>query len=569
MIAAARPGHTRAVVADPALPARLGRYDILGSLARGGMAELFVARLAGIEGFAKRVVVKRVLPGLARDREFVDMFLEEARLAATLDHRNIVQVHDIGHDAEGHFFAMELLHGSDVAQILRVMSERGTGLPLAFALEIARGACAGLHHAHERVGPTGAPLGLVHRDVSPQNLFVTFDGAVKLLDFGIAKAVQRISNHYTRSGTLRGKLPYMSPEQCRGEVLDRRSDIFSLSVVLWEMSVGARLYGAGGEGDFDILKAIVDQEAPPPSSRRPDYPPELERIVLRGLRRDRAARYQTADELAADLEAFTRARSLWVSPRELVALMADTFADRAAEWRRTERETSEIPGRGAIVPFPRRPGQETPAPAAADAAAVAAPPPSQSSRPRRARAVVALVAGAVATAGVAVGVGYVIGRGSGDAGSPTETTSAGAPSPLRPRAPIDEDAHWFQPDDLLISTRQYEEGKLTRLRVAKMLRQPPAPGERTVFLDGAAKQVETAHYWRTRVARPDDLTVGKQAFCLARSSDKTASAPRDKQHARGSDWILARVTEIADVDTGTVSVGGVACAIAGVRVTSE
>ena len=217
------------MLADRAPPARLGRYEVLGSLARGGMAELFVARLAGIEGFSRRVVVKRVLPGLAGDREFVDMFLEEARLAATLEHRNIVQVHDIGHDEEGHFFAMELLQGSDVAHVLRALSPRRAELPLAIALEIARGACAGLHYAHERLGPGGAPLGLVHRDVSPQNLFVTFDGAVKLLDFGIAKAAHRIADSATRSGTLRGKLPYMSPEQCRGEVLDRRSDVFSLS----------------------------------------------------------------------------------------------------------------------------------------------------------------------------------------------------------------------------------------------------------------------------------------------------------------------------------------------------
>ena len=188
-------------------PDRLGRYEILGALASGGMAELFLARLPGVEGFAKRVVIKRVLPGLARDRDFVEMFLAEARVAAGLAHQNIVHVHDIGFDGGGYFFAMELLHGADVGALLRAAIERDGALPLGIALEIARAACAGLHYAHERVGPTGAALGLVHRDVSPQNLFVTFDGGIKLLDFGIAKAVERISNHYTRSGTLRGKLP--------------------------------------------------------------------------------------------------------------------------------------------------------------------------------------------------------------------------------------------------------------------------------------------------------------------------------------------------------------------------
>src|SRR5262245_30639089 len=184
------------------------------------MAELFLAQLPGIEGFAKRVVVKRVLPELARDRQFVQMFLEEARLAATLHHQNVVQVLDIGHDDAGYFFAMELLHGADVGDVMRTLA--GRDLPLAIAPEVIRRACAGLHHAHERK--------VVHRDVSPQNLFVTFDGGVKLLDFGIAKAVQQIASHYTRTGTLRGKLPYMSPEQCQAEAIDRRSDIFSLAV---------------------------------------------------------------------------------------------------------------------------------------------------------------------------------------------------------------------------------------------------------------------------------------------------------------------------------------------------
>jgi serine/threonine protein kinase len=543
------------VLADRDGPARLGRYEILGSLARGGMAELYVARLAGIEGFAKRVVVKRVLPGLARDREFVDMFLEEARLAATLDHQNIVQVHDIGQDRDGHFFAMELLHGNDVAHILRAMSGRSAPLPLGIALEVARGACAGLHYAHERTGPTGAPLALVHRDVSPQNLFVTFDGAVKLLDFGIAKAAQRIADHATRSGTLRGKLPYMSPEQCRGEVLDRRSDIFSLSVVLWEMTVGARLYGGAGEGDFDILKAIVDGDAPAPTGRRPDYPPELERIVLRGLRRDRAARYQTADELAADLEAFTRARSLWVSPRELAAFMAETFPEKAAAWRRTERETSEVPGHGSVEAPP------VPSPAVAT-------PPARSPRSRLSLTLILAAAGAAAMA-ASVGVGYLIGRNASDAGAQLDSPSQSASAPKGPRPAIAEDAHWFQADDYLVSRRSYDGGKLTRLRLAKVLGSPPDRGKPSVFLDASSKQIETVHYWRTRIARKEDLVVGALAFCMARPPDRTAVAPQAKQEARDSEWILARVTEVADLERGTVSVGTVTCAVDGIRVVAE
>src|SRR5262249_50451282 len=231
------------------------------------MAELFLAQLPGADGFAKRVVIKRVLPALARDREFITMFVEEARLAATLHHQNIVQVLDIGQDESGPFFAMEYLHGGDVGEILRTVD--ADGMPLEIALQIAHGACAGLHYAHERKTADGKPLGIVHRDVSPQNLFVTFDGGVKLLDFGIAKAVQQISSHFTRPGTLRGKLPYMSPEQCQGEPIDRRSDVFSLAVVLWEMTVGERLFGAGAASEFDTMKAIVERDAPRPSARKP------------------------------------------------------------------------------------------------------------------------------------------------------------------------------------------------------------------------------------------------------------------------------------------------------------
>src|SRR5258706_4941872 len=189
-------------VAVEAVPTRLGRYEILGSLARGGMAELYLARLPGAEGFAKQVAIKRVLPELARERELVEMFVAEARIAATLDHQNIVHVHDIGQDRDGFFFAMELLHGGDVGSIMSAVTRFGGELPIAIAVEIARAAATGLHYAHERRAPDGTPLGLVHRDISPPNLFVTFEVAVKVLDFGIAQAVQQLTASRTRTRAL-------------------------------------------------------------------------------------------------------------------------------------------------------------------------------------------------------------------------------------------------------------------------------------------------------------------------------------------------------------------------------
>jgi serine/threonine protein kinase len=544
----------------PQPPHRLGRYEIEEPLAHGGMAELFIARLAGPEGFARRVVVKRVLPALAREREFVDMFLHEARLAASLDHRNIVAVHDIGHDEAGFFLVMELLHGADVGSILRAADAE---LALALALDIACGACAGLHYAHERQAADGTPLGLVHRDVSPQNLFVTFDGSTKLLDFGIAKATDRIADLATRSGTLRGKVPYMSPEQCRAEPLDRRSDVFSLGIVLWELSVGARLYGGNGEGDFEIFKQIAEREAPPPGSRRAGYPAELDRIVTRALQRDRAARYQTVAELHDDLESVVRARSLAISPREVGTFVATLFPARADAWRRGDRLAGpgepRQPDR-ATVELPRSnsaPGrvESEPPPASSPSGAPAASPWSRRW----------LVAVAIGSLGLAIGLGFLVGQRTPAAGPPAGA-EAPRPTATAEPAPPAEDAHWFQPDDYLISATPYRDGRLDGLRVAKLL----GPIDRATgigrFLDGNAHESTTAAYWKSHIARADELTLGARAVCRADSYMLASAGPRDKADARTQNWTLARVTDIAERAAGRVTIGDVVCDLSGVRI---
>jgi serine/threonine protein kinase len=285
-------------------PRHLGRYEIIRPLKRGGMAELFLARSSGPTGFEKRVVIKRILPEMARDAEYVTMFLEEARLAVGLHHSNIVQVFDVGEDDGSPFYAMEFLDGEDVHGLMRLAHLRGGAVPIEHALAIAIGAAAGLHHAHEQRDADGRSLGLVHRDVSPHNIAVTFEGGVKLLDFGVARTANR---SLTRHGTLKGKVGYMSPEQCAGDELDRRSDIFALSVVLWELLAGRRLYG--GRSDFGVMRSIVDVDAP----SVPDCAEELDAIVRRGLMRDRQARFATAEEMQLALEALARERKLAVS----------------------------------------------------------------------------------------------------------------------------------------------------------------------------------------------------------------------------------------------------------------
>jgi serine/threonine protein kinase len=291
------------------------------------MAELYLARATGIEGFEKLVALKRILPQHAQHEDFVHMFLDEARLAATIQHANVAQVYDIGRCDDGLFFTMEFVHGEDVRTVMQTMGKRSRALPLEHALSIAIGAAAGLHAAHQKLGHDGALIGLVHRDVSPSNLLVSFDGCVKIIDFGIAKAERRQTE--TRAGTLKGKIAYMSPEQCLGDAIDRRSDVFSLGVVLYEMTTGARLFPVDNE--YAAMRQIVDEDAPPPSKRKQGYPPELEAIVLRALRRNRSERYGSTEELQLALEGFVRARGLAVSTAQLGFFMRDLFPERALD----------------------------------------------------------------------------------------------------------------------------------------------------------------------------------------------------------------------------------------------
>jgi len=212
---------------------RLGRYRIVRRMAVGGMAEIFLARVEGLRGFERLVVCKRLLPQYAPNQNLVRMFLDEARLMATLNHPNVTQVHDVGEARGSYFFAMEYVHGEDLRTILRASTQRGEPLPIEISVGIIADAAAGLHHAHEKRGSDGAPLEIVHRDVSPSNVLVSFDGAVKLTDFGVAKWALQESR--TRQGTLKGKCAYMAPEQCRGEAVDARSDVFALGILLYEL----------------------------------------------------------------------------------------------------------------------------------------------------------------------------------------------------------------------------------------------------------------------------------------------------------------------------------------------
>jgi len=325
-----KPGVTTASGPVPTnedgLPKRFGKYTLLRVLAKGGMAELFLAIQKSVAGFEKLLVIKRILPSMNQDKAFIEMLLHEARIAATLSHPNIVQIFDVG-SAEGlYFIAMEHVHGEDIRSIVRGMKVKGVPeFPLEHALAIAIGMCAGLVYAHEKRDLDGSELNIVHRDISPQNVVVTFSGDVKIVDFGIAKSDNKSQNE-TKSGKLKGKVPYMSPEQARGEQIDARSDIFATGVMLFELTTGKRLFK--GASEFETLKLICEREYPRPSQVRPGYPPELERIVMKALAKDVKDRYQSARDMQSDLEAFVRDNRIAVSNIALSQFMQGLFEDK-------------------------------------------------------------------------------------------------------------------------------------------------------------------------------------------------------------------------------------------------
>jgi eukaryotic-like serine/threonine-protein kinase len=312
------------------MPSQLGKYTLIRKLATGGMAELFVAVQSGAFGFEKLVVIKRILPALTGDRALVEMLLHEARTLATLSHPNIVQIFDVGVVDNNYFIAMEHVHGEDLRSIVRQMKAQDIReFPIEHALSVVLGVCAGLAYAHDkRALLDGTPLNIVHRDISPQNVIVAHAGEVKVVDFGIAQS-DAMSREDTKSGRLKGKIPYMSPEQARGGTVDRRSDIFAAGVILFELTTGRRLFK--GTSEYETIELICDRDYPRPSDVHRDYPPELEAIVMRALAKDREERWQTAREMQSALEAFARRERLPVSTIALSQFMHSLFADKIAK----------------------------------------------------------------------------------------------------------------------------------------------------------------------------------------------------------------------------------------------
>ena len=284
---------------EPADGTKFGQYVLLEKIATGGMAEVWKARMRGVEGFQKIVAIKKILPHLSDNQDFIEMFVDEAKLAAQLNHNNIIHIYDLGKIQSSYYIAMEYIDGYDLKNILRKAQERDQPLSVEIALFVASKIAAALDYAHRKRDFEDKEMGLVHRDVSPQNVLISEEGDIKLCDFGIAKAASKAS--HTQAGALKGKLQYMSPEQAWGRNIDRRSDIFALATVLYEMLTARRLFG--GDNELSILEQVREARVTAPSELNDEVTPQIDAIVLKALQKDPASRYQTAGEMQRDLDA--------------------------------------------------------------------------------------------------------------------------------------------------------------------------------------------------------------------------------------------------------------------------
>ncbi|HNZ52948.1 MAG TPA: serine/threonine-protein kinase [bacterium] len=312
---------------DYKLPRLFGKYYLLELINVGGMAEVFKAKMFGVEGFEKIVAIKKILPEVAEDAEFIKMFIDEAKIAVRLQHPNIVQILELGKIDDSYFIAMELVNGKDLKTIRKRLKRVELLMPVEQSAYIISQVCDGLDYAHRKTDDKMNSLNIVHRDISPQNMIVSYEGTVKLIDFGIAKAKSKSTK--TQAGMLKGKFSYMSPEQVSGQPIDRRSDIFSLGVVFFEMLTGKRLFL--GKNDVETLEKIRKADVPPPSVFNSNVPPELDRIVLKALSKDREERYQWASEFSEDLKKFSFTTGNSFSRQDMMNFMSEFFADELEE----------------------------------------------------------------------------------------------------------------------------------------------------------------------------------------------------------------------------------------------
>ncbi len=318
---------------------QFGKYILLEKLATGGMAEVYLAKSTGANGVNKILAIKRILPQFSENREFIDMFKEEAKIAVNLNHSNVVSIFDFGIEKKQFFLVMEHVEGKNLRQIINELKRVSVSFTIEQVAYMIKEVAAGLDHAHRCIdGSTGRPLNITHRDMSPQNIMLSFDGEVKIIDFGIAKAETQLE--VTKAGTLKGKFGYMSPEQAEGQAVDLRTDIFSLGIVVWELLANDRLFTASSEAA--ILRKIRDCQIPSIRKINPSIPPELERIVNKALQKDKNLRYQTSAAMHRDLNRFLNTQYPEFTPNDFSVFIKNTFATAYQEQKRKLIEFSKV-----------------------------------------------------------------------------------------------------------------------------------------------------------------------------------------------------------------------------------
>jgi serine/threonine protein kinase len=329
-------------------PVPFGKYLLLDRISVGGMAEVFKAKSYGVEGFEKIIAIKRILPTMGEDRDFIKMFIDEAKIAGQLAHANICQIFELGRIDGSHFIAMEYIWGKDLLQIQNRLRKNKQPMPIPMACFSIAKVLEGLDYAHRKRDPLGRPLEIVHRDCSPQNVLVSYEGEVKVIDFGIAKATSR--NSRTMAGVLKGKFGYMSPEQVRGLPLDRRSDIFAIGTMLYECLTGDRLFQ--GETDFSTLEKVRNVDIQSPRAINPQIPEAIEKIILKALAKDVDDRYQWCSEMLADLQAFLMSQDVVFTAKSLSSWLKEVFAQEIERERQLLEQYKRVGRDGLIAGLP-------------------------------------------------------------------------------------------------------------------------------------------------------------------------------------------------------------------------
>jgi TonB family protein len=408
---------------------KFGQYVLIEKIATGGMAEVWKARMRGVEGFQKIVAIKKILPHLSDNQDFIEMFVDEAKLAAQLNHNNIIHIYDLGKIQASYYIAMEYIDGYDLKTILKRAQERDQPMQTELALFIASKVAAALDYAHRKRDFDDRDLGLVHRDVSPQNVLISQEGDIKLCDFGIAKAASKAS--HTQAGALKGKLQYMSPEQAWGRAIDKRSDVFALAAVLFEMLTGRRLFS--GDNELSILEQVREARVIAPSTINDEVTPDIDNIVLKALSKDPAQRYQTAGEMARDIDAILYNFRPTPTSADLAIYMHRLSTSEPVPVAPPEPEHVEPPKPAFIAPPVIAPLAAAAAPIAV-AAPAPAPAPSWEAtaadgeqRKRGSSPVVLGAIAAVVIAAIGLGGWFMLkGKGTQPSGPAAPTTSASA-----------------------------------------------------------------------------------------------------------------------------------------------